>query len=131
MSELTPKINTDSINTIQTQIFRKTSSNPYFATGSTISSVVTDMDHHPYTRWFRGVYYYPEPIIMEREAGFRSLRNSCYDINIPPKKDEEPSHCYEGPCSTTYPCYPKYLAKYSDRQALDLQINNSCIPQYR
>lgn len=131
MSSLTPELNSESINKVREEIFKKTSNRPYFANSKTINSSITDMDHHPYTRWFRGVYYYPEPVIMEREAGFRPIKNSCYEVNIPYIRDEDPNHCYEAPCSTTFPCYPKYLAKYSDKIALDAMINTACIPQYR
>jgi hypothetical protein len=48
--------------------------------------VVNDMDHHPYTRCFRGVYYSSEPIVMEREAGWRPLHNKCYNPGMVVKK---------------------------------------------
>ena len=131
MSDITPELNRQTIEMIRNQIAKKISNNPYFANADTVTKSITDMDHQPYTRWFRGVYYNPEPVIMEREAGWRPIRNSCYEVNIPPKKDDEPNHCFEIPCTTTLPCYPKYLTKYADKDALDVMINNSCIPQYR
>lgn len=33
----------------------------------------TDMDHHPYTRFFRGVYDNPRPVVHSRHAGVRSV----------------------------------------------------------
>ena len=129
--DLTPTLNHNSIETIRAQIAKKISNNPYFASGETVDSVITDMDHHPYTRWFRGVYYYPDPIVMEREAGWRPRQDSCYNVIIPPQPPLDPHHCFEAPCSTIFPCYPKSTTKYADQDSLDSMINNSCIVQYR
>lgn len=130
-NNLTAQLNEHSIETIRKQIARKISSNPYFANNETVINSVTDMDHTPYTRWFRGVYYYPNPIVMEREAGWRPIKNSCYNLVMPPSPEVDPHHCFEVPCTTTLPCYPKYLTKYADKESLDIMINNACIPQYR
>lgn len=128
---LTPMMNERSVEQVRGLIKQKTSDHPYFATNQSVLPIVNDMDHHPYTRWYRGVYYYPDPIVMEREAGWRKQRNACYDINIPPQKVHRPNHCFEAPCSTIFPCYPEYLTKFSDRENLDVMINNACIVQYR
>lgn len=129
--DLTPKINQQSIESVRHEIAKKISSRPYFANGDTVDNVVTDMDHHPYTRWYRGVYYYPDPIVMEREAGWRSRRDLCYEVIAPQVKSDDPHHCFEVPCSTILPCYPKYLTKYADRDALSIMIDNACVTQYR
>lgn len=131
MDNLTPIQNTENINYIRRQIERKTSSNPYLANNNTILKTVTDMDHHPYTRWYRGVYYYPDPIVMEREAGYRKLENQCYAVNPPPITEKQPSHCFEAACSIQYPCYPEYLQKFADKEALDIMLNKACIVEYR
>ena len=131
MNNLTSKLNEKSINSIQRQIEMKTSSDPYFATNKTVLNSITDMDHTPYTRWYRGVYYYPDPIVMEREAGWRNINNTCYTVKKDPYVDETPKHCFEVACTTNFPCYPSYLAKYADKNALDVMINNTCITQYR
>ena len=107
MSDLTAKLNQQSIESVRREIAKKITSRPYFANADTVDNVITDMDHQPYTRWFRGVYYYPDPIIMEREAGWRPIRNSCYGLVMPPQENPEPHHCFEAPCTTTFPCYPK------------------------
>ena len=104
---------------------------PYLANNMSVTNIVTDYDHWPYNRWYRGVYYYPEPIIAEREAGWRPLHNSCYAINIPSEPEQKPHNCFEAPCTTTFPCYPEYLTKQADKNALDTMINNACIIQYR
>jgi hypothetical protein len=131
MDNLTVDLDQKSINFIRSQIKYKTSDNPYFANIDSVANVVTDMDHQPYTRWFRGVYYYPEPVIMEREAGWRPIHNNCYNLEQPPIQDSLPNHCFEAPCSTTFPCYPKYLTKYADKESLDIMINKACTLQYR
>jgi hypothetical protein len=121
----------ESIRTIKEAIERKTSDNPYFANNKSVLKVVTDMDHHPYTRWFRGVYNKSEPTVMEREAGWRQQENDCYGLVRPYTKEKEPSHCFEIPCTTTLPCYPEYLTKYADKDSLNVMINKACILQYR
>lgn len=131
MNDLTARLNEQSIESVRKEISKKTSHRPYFANSQTVDNSVTDMDHHPYTRWFRGVYYYPDPIIMEREAGWRVRQDQCYSLNIPYTPESDPQHCYEIPCSTTLPCYPKYLTKYADNDALNVMINHTCISQYR
>lgn len=131
MSDLTPKINQKSIESVRREISKKIGSRPYFANGESVDNVVTDMDHHPYSRWFRGVYYYPNPVIMEREAGWRPRHDTCYEVIAPAQPSTDPHHCFEVPCTTTLPCYPKYLTKYADKDSLDVMINTACIPQYR
>lgn len=125
MSDLTARINEHSIEYIRSQIAKRNSV-PYFASNKAVTNVVTDMDHHPYTRWFRGVYYYPDPIIMEREAGWRPRKDSCYSVNSPPVIEENPSHCFESACSTIFPCIPSQ-SRYADRIVADTVINKSCI----
>jgi len=161
MDNLTPEFNTQNVNYIRKQIEQKTSDRPYFANNNTVTHTVTDMDHHPYTRWYRGVYYYPEPIVFEREAGYRRLENNCYNLSIPSEvgrgalatsrggsgsgrggspdpdpqlpleKPNDPRHCFEAACSIQYPCYPEYLQKFADKDALDIMLNKACIVQYR
>lgn len=124
--DLTARLNQNSIETVRSLIAKK-NSRPYFASGSTIKNVVTDMDHHPYDRWFRGVSYFPEPIVMEREAGWRPRHDGCYKLMIPPVEEEEPYHCFEAPCSTTFPCYPEYQSRFEGQRNLNALINNNCI----
>lgn len=94
------------INSVRTQIARKLNYNiPYYATNEVIGNVVTDMDHFPYDRFFRGEYNNPHPVVMEREAGYRPRHDDCYKhISIPvPNK---PSYCWQEPCSFVKPCHP-------------------------
>jgi hypothetical protein len=66
------------------------------------TKVITDMDVFPYNRFFRGNPSSTEPVVFEREAGWRVIYPS------PPKIVEKgvyPRHCFEPACSTIYPCY--------------------------
>lgn len=128
MDDLTPKLNFENVNYIQSQIERKISENPYFANNNTVTHVITDMDHHPYSRWYRGVYYYPDAILMEREAGYRKLNNGCYAPEREMVLETQPKYCFESACSTIYPCSPK---KYKEMEALESEINDRCLVEYR
>ena len=99
---------------------------PFFPSKQLVRSVVTDMDHFPYTRFFRGNPAGDTPIIMEREAGYRR-RLDCYEPVYVPDQGPFPSVCFEGPCSTTYPCNPAYLKKYSDAEKINLMLNKACV----
>ena len=105
--------------------------NPYYGTVDSAASVITDMDTFPYNRFFRGEYDSTNPIIFEREAGWRPVNNTCYANLHTSKPSPYPNHCFEGSCSSVYPCYPSYLTKIVDREALNVQLNKSCIVQYR
>ena len=89
------------------------------------------MDHFPYSRFFRGVYYSSDPVVFERESGWRAERDSCYGPANCQRQDPYPNHCFQSACSTVYPCYPKYFSKYADRDSMNAQLNRSCIVQYR
>lgn len=138
---LTEQVNDSNVSSIQNQIRMKTQSAPYFGTFNEAESIVTDMDHFPYTRFFRGVYNSSQPIVFEREAGWRPQHDNCYKVgSLSNQVDNKcnqnttenyPNHCFETACSTVYPCYPSYLQKIADRDALNVQLNNSCIVQYR
>ena len=77
-TDITPFYNYYNVTNIAEQIRRKTSHSPYFATEQNSQNIITDQDHFPYTRYFRGVAHVPRPIIMEREAGWRPINNQCY-----------------------------------------------------
>lgn len=113
------------------QIKNKLSSNPYYGTSNDVQQTITDMDHFPYTRFYRGVYDSHQPIVMDREAGWRPIVKNCYIPNKCADKSLYPNYCFESACSVVYPCYPEYLSKITDRDALNVQLNKSCIVQYR
>tara|TARA_B110000967_G_C18839873_1_gene538770 strand:+ start:311 stop:724 length:414 start_codon:yes stop_codon:yes gene_type:complete len=128
---LTPLLNDNNISTIQQQILSKKGYKPHFATSNDASHVITDMDHFPYTRYYRGVYNESKPIVLERESGFRVPHNNCYSFNKCKKTNIKPNNCFETACSTVFPCYPSTTQRYSDKEALDIQLNDACIVQYR
>jgi hypothetical protein len=132
-SNLTPYINNTNVDNVRKQIFYKQQSTPYHSTINEASQVLTDFDSFPYKRWFRGVYNSEDPIVIEREAGWRPRHDNCYKPTEPccETKIPYPDHCFEVPCSTVYPCYPSYIKKDNDRKFLDVMINRGCIPHYR
>lgn len=128
---LTEEINDTNVASIRKQIELKRGCLPYYGTATVADSIITDMDHHPYTRFYRGVPNSSQPVVFEREAGWRPQRDSCYSVNCSGPPNPYPNHCFEAACSTVYPCYPPSLSKVTDKSALNVQLNNSCIVQYR
>jgi hypothetical protein len=128
---LTSYMNNMNIDNVRKQIALKKSDVPFYATIADARSVITDFDHFPYTRYFRGVYNQSEPIVMNREAGWRPTQDQCYQPLYVSKPNPYPNNVFETACSTTYPSRPEFLSKYSDRDALLLQLNNECILEYR
>jgi hypothetical protein len=112
------------VQSVREQILHKNSNIPYFATGSTVKNVVTDMDHFPYTRWFRGIHDFPEPIVAEREAGYRKPENRAYAARIPIEPDEPNRLCFQPACSTVYPCYAD---EKRPQKKTRTQMNDQCI----
>lgn len=112
-NRLTPFINEQNVQNIRAQIARKKGYNPYLATVEESSDVLTDHDTFPYPRWYRGVPTSSQPIVAEREAGWRPRHDNCYRVlksaGVPTVP--YPTHCFEAACSTTFPCYPKISTK--------------------
>lgn len=112
---------------IQNEIWKKVQGDPYFATRSTTQISQTDMDHFPYTRFFRGVYDSFDPVIHSREAGYRH-KSGCYDRYVLGddrfRRPIYPNHCFQMSNFTVTPCYPEYLRKDSDKAFMDLVLNN-------
>lgn len=75
---------------------------PYESRASDVQQVVTDVDHFPYTRFYRGAYNDTSPRIWEREAGFHSLQNASYvkeaTFNVTPHRGPT-----QIPCGTILP----------------------------
>ena len=128
----TEKINDRNVHNVRQQILLKQGSRPFLATENEGAGVLTDYDSFPYPRWFRGVYYSQNPIVAEREAGYRPRHDDCYNFKTCPggEKPDYPNHCFSAPCSTVYPCYPEQL-KWADREALHVILNKACVPEYR
>jgi len=123
---LTKIIDDANITSIRNQILLKKGYAPFFSTIDNAESVVTDFDHFPYTRFYRGVYHSSKPIVIEREAGWRPTQNQCYKGGGCNEKDPYPNHCFESGCSTTFPCHTKLtLGKKLDSKT------DSCVIHYR
>lgn len=129
--DLTQTLTNNNIASVRKQIFLKQGCKPYYGTVNDAQTVLTDMDHFPYKRFYHGVYNSSDPVVFEREAGWRGVNNSCYQARKCDQPVLYPNHCWESACSVVYPCYPQYLAKYADQEALDVMLNNACIVQYR
>lgn len=119
------QVTDENIASIQKQIYMKNGYNPFFGTVDEAESIITDMDHYPYTRFYRGVYNSSQPIIFEREAGWRRRHDACYRVKNCSHSDNYPNHCFKSACSTVYPCKPKSPNKDSL-----LQINRDCVTKY-
>lgn len=72
---------------------------PYTPYAYDLLHVKTDVDHFPYTRFYRGQFNETTPRIWEREAGYHRLQPSAYDAHLlyvqPPH--ESPTQI---PCTT-------------------------------
>ena len=124
---MTQNITRDNIRHVRNEIRKKNQNNPYYAYQSTVKPVTTDMDSFPYKRFYRGQYDSPTPIVMSREAGYRVRHDKCYKPLIKAEVTPKPNHCFEGPCSVVYPCYPEYLRKYADKNELEIMLNKICV----
>jgi len=122
-------INEANHNFVQSLIQNKKNFIPYYSSGP---SVVTDMDVFPYTRFYRNDPTSDSVQIFEREAGWKPVKNKCYnDPVVKPELDLYPNHCFQSAPSVTYPCYPETMRKYSDKDALQLQLLRKGINEYR
>jgi len=120
-------LTTNNILNVRSQIAQKIQAKPYYATSNTVKRTVDDMDHFPYNRFYRGQYWREKPVVFEREAGYRKRHDNCYKPKFDYIPDPKPNHCFEGPCSVVYPCYPQYLRKYADKNELEVMLNKTCV----
>ncbi len=81
MEDLTATINRNNVNSVREQINRKKQSRPFLATINDAAQTITDYDTFPYPRWFRGVPESSQPIVAEREAGWRTRYDDCYSVD--------------------------------------------------
>ena len=124
-------INASNVYNVRSQIALEKQSQPFHATVNYAKSIVTDYDNFPYGRWYRGQALSDKPIVAEREAGWRPRQKNCYSNFSSPVENKYPNHCFETACSTVFPCYPKYLQKFSDQEQMNVILNKACIVQYR
>lgn len=122
-------INDANHNFVQSLIQNKKNFIPYYSSGP---SVLTDTDVFPYTRFYRSDPSSEFPIVIEREAGWKPVKNRCYNNPVvKPELDLYPNHCFQSAPSVTYPCYPETMRKYSDKDALQIQLLRKGINEYR
>ena len=122
-------INIANHNFVSQMIQNKKNPFPYYSSGP---STVTDMDVFPYTRFYRGQPTSNEVFVMDREAGWKPVHNSCYNTPVVrPPTQFYPNHCFQAAPSVSYPCYPETLRKYSDKEALQMQLLRKRINEYR
>ena len=110
------------VNIIRDQIEAKVKSEPFLASQNAASLTVTDMDTFPYPRFYRGVYQLSEPVVLEREAGWRQRQDLCYQ----PERvldNENPKYCWQVPCSTVFPCH-----KWLSPEARAVAQEYHCVP---
>jgi len=112
---ITPYLNEHNIENVRKMIAMKKNHVPFYGTWQQASSVLTDMDHHPYTRFYRGNYQSFRPIVMEREAGWRIINNECYNGGVDSVPDAPPQHCFQNACSIVMPCHCDISSQYEKR----------------
>ena len=81
MNPFSEKYNDMSNDALTCAIALKNSHYLHFPQGKQIKLTLTDMDHFPYRRFFRGIYYEPEPIIHSRDAGYRPYMDPGCKLN--------------------------------------------------
>lgn len=110
----------------------KNGDQPFYATKFVAENIKTDMDHFPYTRFFRGQYEFENPIVFDREAGYRPSRDSCYIQKCNAGADFiKRKSCWEPACSTVYPCTRNRLTEEGDIGLIEIMQNNQSFNLYR
>jgi hypothetical protein len=92
----------DNIQHIRDQISQKNTNSVFYGTQDDVYGVITDHDHFPYYRYYRGEPGVDSPIVAEREAGWRPITQTPRVAlgKIYPRK----SGCFQPACTTTFPC---------------------------
>ena len=95
----------DNYQNIQDHIKQKKSYSPYYAVATSGNLVLTEFDHFPYTRWWRGKAKSDVPIIAEREAGWTPRHDDCYKNKKHIKEVKIKDIHFQPACSTVYPAH--------------------------
>lgn len=103
---------------------KRQSGRPFYATKELAASTLSPFDHFPYKYFWRGTYKESNPIVIEREAGYRPRRDKCYKRLGTPQSCTHAS-CWNFPCSTVYP--PKQAKRKQIEFGQELCENNSNI----
>ncbi len=101
---ITNQVTQNTVNFVQRQIALKNSHTPYYADKNIVNNAITDMDIFPYTRFYRGKYYLDNPVVFEREAGYREGHEASYTPILNPEPAPQPTVCFQPACSTIFPC---------------------------
>lgn len=128
--ELTQSITDKNIAIVRGLIKRSQQSAPLYVTGDIPSSVITDYDVFPYPRWFRGLYDNSNPIVAEREAGYRILQSESY-MDSKKKNETEAviEHVFQTACTTIKPSFVLDPDSHEGTK-FNKSINKMCIVQY-
>ena len=116
--------NIQNLDLVYNMIMKKKSYNPYY---TSTTNVITDYDEFPYKRWYRGIATSSDPIVAEREAGWRPRRDNCYNPINTNEIVNKPSLCFESACSTIFRCVPKK----EEKNYIDPTVENSNVISYR
>lgn len=103
---MTDSLTAQNIAIVRDQIAKKLRPEPFYASTAAAGGVLTDMDHFPYRRFFRGETALSSPVFMERQAGWRPVRNQCYQQFVEQRVCPV-EYCWQQPCTTVRPCTPK------------------------
>lgn len=122
------EINNSNIQKVRNSIETKQST---LFSNQTYDVVLTDMDHHPYSRFNRTQPLSNEPHILEREAGFQARNDDCYKKLMGFAEQTYPNHVFKTAPAAVLPVFPEYLRKYSDKEMMETILNNACIVKYR
>ena len=85
---------------LQQQICYKQSSLPLLLKPAAAETVMTDMDHFPYTRFYRGKAFSKVPWIMERRAGWYPRKAIMVKEHVSPPYEL----CWQNACHNVLPC---------------------------
>jgi hypothetical protein len=122
------KVTQNNVLYVREQIAKKLNYDmPYYARQQDVRRPVTDMDEFPYQRFYRGRYDINEPVVFDRDAGWRPRFDGCYKPQFVMEPTSTPAHCFETACSTVYPCNSEFLKRYGDRAVLELLVNRGCV----
>ena len=92
------KILNTNIENVKRQIKLKNdyaSGTPYFATSQNNNNVMTEFDHFPFTRYWKGIPLSEYNFVDGREAGWRTRRDKCYEGCTTARPMLPPDLCYQ------------------------------------
>lgn len=134
---LSYSITYDNIDRVRSQIaLKQDSSVPIFGLSTfkgcfspvrEVENTLTDFDHFPYSRYFRGVYSDNCPRIIEREAGWRPRDDKAYKKEFEYRRSDYPKSCFE--TSLIFPrCIISNIAGEEQEDYRALFLNRVCVP---